>query len=321
MSPSTPLPRFDDVLDAAARIAPHARVTPVLRADALDHAASARLLFKAEGLQRSGAFKFRGACNAVSSLPDAVAARGVVTHSSGNHGAALALAARLRGIPCHVVVPEGATRTKLALVASQGAILHRCAPGLDAREARCAEVQAATGATLVHPYADPKVIAGQGTATLELLAAAGDLDVVVVPVGGGGLASGAALTLAGRAPATALVLAEPAGAADALHALRTGRREPVPAPGTVCDGLRATIGEPNFRILQAHGAEVLAVEDGDTIAAMRRLLAELRMLVEPSSAVALAAVLAHPARFAGKRVGIVLSGGNVDPDALPWMPA
>ena len=143
----------------------------------------------------------------------------------------------------------------------------------------------------------------------------------MVPVGGGGLASGAALTLAGRAPATALVLAEPAGAADALHALRTGRREPVPAPGTVCDGLRATIGEPNFRILQAHGAEVLAVEDGDTIAAMRRLLAELRMLVEPSSAVALAAVLAHPARFAGKRVGIVLSGGNVDPDALPWMPA
>src|SRR5690606_9875765 len=165
-------------------------------------------------------------------------------------------------------------------------------------------------ATLVHPYADPRVIAGQGTATLELLAAAPGLDVVVVPVGGGGLAAGAALALAGRSPGTALVLAEPAGAADALHALRRGRREPVPAPGTICDGLRATLGEPNFRILHASGAQVLAVEDADAIAAMRLLLERLRLLVEPSSAVALAAVLAHRERFAGRRVGIVLTAGS-----------
>lgn len=320
MPSNAPLPQFDDVLDAAARIAPHVCVTPLLRADALDAAAGARLVFKPEGLQHAGAFKFRGACNAVAGLPGADAARGVVTHSSGNHGAALALAARLRGIPCHVVVPEGANRAKLDLIVAQGAIVHRCAPTLAAREARCAQVQADTGATLVHPYADPRVIAGQSTATLELLAAAPGLDVVVVPVGGGGLAAGAALALAGRSPGTALVLAEPAGAADALHALRSGRREPVPAPGTICDGLRATLGEPNFRILHASGAQVLAVEDADAIAAMRLLLERLRLLVEPSSAVALAAVLAHRERFAGRRVGIVLTGGNVDPDALPWGP-
>ncbi len=321
MPSSAPLPQFDDVLDAAARIAPHARATPVLRADALDQQAGARLVFKAEGLQRGGAFKFRGACNAVACLSDAEAARGVVTHSSGNHGAALALAARLRSIPCHVVAPEGATPSKLALIAEHGAVLHRCAPTLAAREALCARIQAATGATLVHPYADPRVIAGQGTATLELLLSAGPLDALVVPVGGGGLAAGAALVLAARAPATALVLAEPAGAADAAHALRTGRRDPDFVPDTLCDGLRASLGEPNFRILQAHGAEVLTVDDAATVAAMRLLMTRLKVLVEPSSAVALAAVLANRGRFAGGRVGIVLSGGNVDPGALPWQAA
>src|SRR5690606_15054922 len=318
MPSSAQLPRFDDVLDAAARIAAHARATPVLRADALDAQAGARLWFKAEGLQRGGAFKFRGACHAVGCLSDADAARGVVTHSSGNHGAALALAARLREIPCHVVAPDGALPSKLALIAEHGAVLHRCAPTLAAREARCAEIQAATGAHLVHPYADPRVIAGQGTATLELLAGAPALDVVVVPVGGGGLAAGAALALAGRAPGTALVLAEPAGAADAAHALRSGERDPGLVPDTLCDGLRASLGEPNFRILHAHGAEVLTVDDAATVAAMRLLMARLKVLVEPSSAVALAAVLAERARFAGKRVGIVLTGGNIDPGALPW---
>jgi len=321
MPSSAPLPQFDEVLDAAARIAPHARVTPVLRADALDAAAGASLVFKAEGLQHGGAFKFRGACNAVACLSAAEAANGVVTHSSGNHGAALGLAARLHSVTCHVVVPEGATAAKLALVAEQGAVLHRCAPTMAAREEHCARIQAATGATLVHPYADPRVIAGQGTATLELLAAAPGLDVLVVPVGGGGLAAGAALALSGRSPGTALVLAEPAGAADTARALRDGRREPGPAPDTVCDGLRADLGEPNFRILQALGAEVLTVDDADTLAAMRLLVARLKLLVEPSSAVALAAVLAHPARFAGRRVGIVLTGGNVDPAALPWAAA
>ena len=321
MSAAPPLPQFDDVLDAAARIAPHARVTPVLRATALDTLAGCGLAFKAECLQRGNAFKFRGACNAVFSLSDAEAARGVVTHSSGNHGGALALAARLRGIPCHVVAPDGAVAAKLARIAEQGAVLHRCAATIEARESLCARVQAASGATLVHPYADPRVIAGQGTAVLELLHAQPDLDVVVVPVGGGGLASGSAIALAGMAPGVELVLAEPAGAADTLQSLQRGERCTGFVPDTICDGLRTLVGELNLRILQAHGAQVLAVEDADTIAAMRCLLVELKLLAEPSSAVALAAVLAHPARFAGRRVGIVLTGGNVDPDRLPWMAA
>ncbi|MCW5581135.1 MAG: pyridoxal-phosphate dependent enzyme [Luteimonas sp.] len=316
--PTETIARFDDVLDAAARIAPHARVTPVLRADALDAVAGCELAFKAECRQHAGAFKFRGACNAVFALDEAVAARGVVTHSSGNHGAALALAARLRGIPCHVVVPDPAVRSKLAAIAAQGAVLHRCAPTISAREAACAGVQHDTGATLVHPYADARVIAGQGTAALELLGARPGLDVVVVPVGGGGLASGTALALAGCAPGTALVLAEPAGAAETLLSLQRGERVTDFVPDTLCDGLRGTLGEPNFQLLRAHDVEVLAVEDGDTIAAMRLLLERLQLLVEPSSAIALAAVLGHPGRFAGKRVGVVLSGGNVDLDALPW---
>ncbi len=313
-----PLPQLNDVLDAAARIAPHARVTPVVHSAALDERAGCRLLFKAESVQRGGAFKFRGACNAVFALTPAQACRGVVTHSSGNHGGALALAARLRGIPCHVVVPDGAVPTKLARIASLGAVLHRCEATIEAREAMCARVQATTDAVLVHPYADAAVIAGQGTAVLELLGRAPDLEVVVVPVGGGGLASGTAIALAGTAPEVELVLAEPAGAADTLQSLRRGQRCTDLVPDTLCDGLRAVVGEPNFRILQAHGVEVLAVEDADTVAAMRCLLDELKLLVEPSSAIALAAVLANPARFAGRRVGVVLTGGNADPGRLPW---
>lgn len=319
--PALPLPQLNDVLDAAARIAPHARVTPLLHAAALDARAGCELLFKAESLQHGGAFKFRGACNAVFSLAPEEAARGVVTHSSGNHGAALALAAQLRGIPCHVVVPEGAVATKLMRIASLGAVLHRCAPTLEAREAACAHVQALTGASLVHPYADARVIAGQGTAALELQRQAGALDAVVVPVGGGGLASGTAIALAGLAPGVELVLAEPAGAADTRDSLLRGARCTGLVPDTLCDGLRTLVGEPNFRILQAHAPQVLTVEDADTVAAMRSILVELKQLVEPSSAIALAAVLAQPERFAGRRVGIVLSGGNVDADRLPWVAA
>ncbi|WP_101927238.1 MULTISPECIES: threonine ammonia-lyase [Luteimonas] len=320
------LPVFADVLAAAARIAPHAHVTPVLRARSLDALAGCTLHFKAEHLQRSGAFKFRGASNAVWSLDAAEAACGVVTHSSGNHGAALALAARLRGIVCHVVAPEGAVATKLAAIAANGAVLHRCAPSMAAREAACADVQARTGATLVHPFTDPRVIAGQGTAALELLHAAGSLDALVVPVGGGGLAAGSALALAGVAPQTRLVLAEPAGADDTLRSLRAGARVEDLVPDTVCDGLRGLLGQPNFDILAGHGGDgrappvdVIAVDDDNAVAAMRRLLVHAKQIVEPSSAIALAAVLAHPARFAGQRVGVLLTGGNVDPDRLPWL--
>ena len=311
------LPGFADVLDAAARIAPHAHVTPVLRSRSLDEAAGAHLHFKAEHLQRVGAFKFRGACNAVWSLADEVAARGVATHSSGNHGAALALAARVRGIPCHVVVPEGAVQAKLAAIERAGAILHRCAPTIDAREAACARVQSDTGATAVHPYTDARVIAGQGTAALELLTAHPDLDALVVPLGGGGLAAGTALAMQALAPGCRLYLAEPAGADDGARSFARGMLDHAFTPDTVCDGLRGTLGAPNFALLQAAGAEVLTVDDDATLAAMRLVASHMKQLVEPSSAIVLAAVLAYRARFAGRKVGLVLSGGNLDLDALP----
>ena len=313
-----PLPAFHDVLAAAARIAPHAHATPVLRSRALDERAGCELHFKAEPLQRTGAFKFRGACNAVWALDDATAARGVVTHSSGNHGAALALAARTRGIACHVVVPEGANAAKLANIARYGAHLHTCAATIDAREAAANALQAETGASLIHPYTHAHVIAGQGTAALELLNAQGRLDAVVAPVGGGGLLSGTAITAAAIAPGCRIVGAEPEGAADTAASLSAGERRIDFTPDTVCDGLRGTLGEPNFELLRTHRVDIVTVPDAETLAAMRLLWQCLKLLVEPSSAIALAAILRQRERFAGQRVGVVLSGGNVDLDALPW---
>jgi len=311
-------PTFDDVLCAAARIAPHAQVTPVLQSRVLDAHIGATVHFKCEHLQRVGAFKFRGACNAVWSLSDEQARAGVVTHSSGNHGAALALAAQTRGIACHVVVPDGAVAAKVASIRRYGAELHACAASITAREHACARVQQHTGAVLVHPYADARVIAGQGTATLELLNCVGELDVIVVPVGGGGLAAGTVLAAAARAPRCKVVLAEPEGAADTARSIAAGKRLVDFTPDTLCDGLRGSLGQPNFDLLQAHAVEVLTVSDADTIAAMRLLWQVTKQLVEPSSAIALAAILQQPARFAGLRVGVILSGGNVDIDALPW---
>lgn len=310
-------PSYRDVLAAAARIAPLAHATPVLRSRSLDADTGCRLFFKAEHLQRGGAFKFRGACNAVSSLDDADASCGVVTHSSGNHGGALALAARLRGIPCHVVVPEGAVRSKLSAIEAYGAIIHRCAPTIDAREAMCIQVQRDTGTEVVHPYTDPRVIAGQGTAALELLREQ-PLDALVVPVGGGGLAAGTAIALATASPRTRLFLAEPTGAADTLHSLQHDEYLVDFTPDTICDGLRGKLGERNFEILRQHAPEVFAIDDDATRAAMRLLFQRTKSLVEPSSAIAFAAVLANRARFAGLRVGVILTGGNLDPDALPW---
>jgi threonine dehydratase len=312
------LPSFEQVRDAAARIAPHARVTPVLRSAALDALAGAELHFKAEHLQRGGAFKFRGACNAVWSLSDEQAAHGVVTHSSGNHGNALALAAATRGIAAHVVVPEGAVRAKLEAIERAGAILHRCAPTQAAREAMCAEVQRATGAELVHPYADTRVMAGQGTLVLELLQQAPGLDALITPVGGGGLASGVAIAAHAMNPALSLFGAEPLGADDAAQSLAHGTRVTTVVPDTVCDGLRALVGERNLDALRTHHVEVITVSDAETIAAMRLLWTELKQVVEVSSATVLAAILKQPQRFAGRRVGVVLTGGNVDLQALPW---
>lgn len=309
-------PTLADIRAAAARIATHAVVTPVLRNDVLDAWAGASLLFKCEHLQRGGAFKFRGACNAVWSLADDEARRGVVTHSSGNHGAALALAAATRGIPAHVVVPEGAVAAKLANIERAGGILHRCAPTTVAREEACAQVQRETGATLVHPYADARVIAGQGTIVLELLQQAPDLDIVITPVGGGGLISGCAIALHALAPRVELIGAEPTGADDAFQSLQRGERVTDVVPDTICDGLRATLGAPNFALLREHGVEVITASDAETRSAMRRIWAELKQTVEPSSALVLAAVMKQRERFRGKRVGLVVTGGNVDLDSI-----
>jgi len=312
-----PLPTFDDVLAAAARIAPHAHATPVLRSTTLDVLAGCRLYFKAEPLQRGGAFKFRGACNAVWAMDETEAARGVVTHSSGNHGAALALAAHTRGIPCHVVVPEGANAAKLANIRRYGAEIHTCAPTIAAREATADRVQTGTGAVLIHPYTHAHVIAGQGTAALELLNLR-PLDDIVAPVGGGGLLSGTAIAAAATTPGCRIHGAEPTGAADTAASLAAGAREIDFVPDTVCDGLRGTLGEPNFALLRSHGVAVHTVPDDETLAAMRLIWQCLKLLVEPSSAIALAAILRHRELFAGRDVGVVLSGGNVDLDALPW---
>lgn len=314
----TALPTFAQVQEAAARIAPYAVVTPVLRNAALNALTGADLYFKCENLQRGGAFKFRGACNAVWSMDDEQAARGVVTHSSGNHGNALALAAATRGIPAHVVVPDGAVRTKLEAIQRAGAILHRCEATQAAREATAAEVQRATGAELVHPFEDTRVMAGQGTAVLELLEQSGGLDIVVTPIGGGGLIAGTSIAAHGIAPQLQIHGAEPMGADDAARSLAAGARVGPFVPDTICDGLRTLIGAANFEALQMHRVEATTVSDAEVIAAMKLLWNELKLVVETSSATVLAAVLKRPEVFRGRRVGLVLSGGNVDIEALPW---
>ena len=312
------LPSFADVRDAAARIAPYARITPVMRSDLIDARTGASVWFKCENLQRGGAFKFRGATNAVWSLTDEEAANGVVTHSSGNHGNALAMAARTRGIPAHVVVPEGAVKAKVDAIIAAGATIHRCAATTAAREAKATEVMAATGANLVHPYADSRVMAGQGTLVPELLQQAPGVDTLVFPVGGGGLAAGCSIAAHGIDPGLILYGAEPEGADDAARSLEADARVGPFTPDTICDGLRTLIGEPNFHALRDHQVHVLRVSDEDVIAAMRLLWTELRVVVEPSSATTLAALLRYPERFAGRTVGAVITGGNVDLDALPW---
>jgi threonine dehydratase len=312
------LPDFAAVEAAAARIAPHVQKTPVRTSHSIDALAGAELVFKCENLQRVGAFKFRGASNAIWSLPDDVAKRGVVTHSSGNHGAAVALAAKTRGIAAHVVVPEGAVKSKVAAIERSGATLHRCPPTMAARDAAVERLLAETGGTLVHPYMTPAVIAGAATASLELIREAGPFDALVAPIGGGGLIGGTAITARALLPSIRILAAEPEGAADAYESLRRGERVTELKPDTICDGLRAIIGPINFALLKKYDVTVLPVADRETIAAMRMIFERMKLVVEPSSAIALAAVIRHRDHFAGKRVGVILSGGNVDIDALPW---
>ncbi|HRO86950.1 MAG TPA: pyridoxal-phosphate dependent enzyme [Chiayiivirga sp.] len=307
---------IDAVREAAARIAVHARVTPVLQSASIDRIAGASLHFKAEHLQRAGAFKFRGACNAVFSLDAAAAARGVVTQSSGNHGAAIALACRLRGIPATVVVPRGAPQVKLAAIADFGARIVPCEVSQHDRDRVTAQVLSETGGELIHPFDDPRVIAGQGTATLELMHQVPGLDAIIAPVSGGGLLSGTLIAAKALNPGIAVFGAEPEGAADACASLRQGRRIVDMRPDTICDGLRAHLSERTFTILSRHCDGILLASDEEVRQAMRLVFERMKQVVEPSGAVALAALLRARARFAGRRVGIVLSGGNLDLTAL-----
>ncbi len=309
---------IEDVWAATERINAFAHRTPVLRSHSLDQMVGAELHFKAENFQRVGAFKFRGACNAVWSLDDAEAAQGVVTHSSGNHGQALALAAQTRGIPAYVVMPEDSAKPKLAAVRGYGAEAILCASNLDAREQTCAEVQQRTGAVMIHPYADHRIIAGQATAALELLCEIGHVDSLIAPVSGGGLLAGSALSLGALCPSAQIIGAEPEGANDAWLSMQAGELRGISKPNTICDGLRANLGALNFEILQLHQAQILTVSDAETVAAMRLVWERMNIIIEPSCATVVAVLLRYREQFAGQRVGLILSGGNVDLDALPW---
>jgi threonine dehydratase len=312
------LPDLAAIRAAHARIAPHVHRTPVLTCAAIDAEAGAALFFKCESFQRIGAFKARGACNAVFSLADDEATRGVVTHSSGNHGAALAYAARRRGIAAWVVMPDNAPKVKQENVRRFGATIRFCAPNVAARETACAEIQRETGATLIHPFDDARVIAGQGTAALELLEQAPGLDAIVAPCGGGGLLSGTAIAATGSRPGIAVYGAEPINAGDAAASFASGRVEPLPPTQTIADGLRTTLSPRTLGAIRAHVAAFGTCSEDAIVRAMRVTWERMKIVIEPSAAVPLACLIERSIDLAGRRVGVIVSGGNVDLDRLPW---
>jgi len=311
-------PTFEDVLAAAERIRGHVHRTPVMTSSAIDGIAGAQLHFKCENLQKVGAFKARGATNAVLSLSDEAAGRGVATHSSGNHAAALAYAAGIRGVPANVVMPSSAPPVKKAAVSGYGALITECEPTLEARETTLDAVVERTGATFIHAYDNAMVIAGQGTASMELITDVPDLDAVIAPVGGGGLMSGTAIAVSSSRPDITIWGSEPAGADDAFRSLRDGTLYPSVAPKTIADGLLTSLSDRTFRILSDRLESILTVNEETIFRAMRLLWERMKLVVEPSGAVPLAAVLEHPEHFADRRVGLIISGGNVDLDHLPW---
>ncbi len=309
-----------DIQQAAQRLAGRAHRTPVMTCTTLDHLAGRSLFFKCEQFQKGGAFKFRGACNAVMRLAPEAAARGVATHSSGNHAQALALAAKMRGIPAHIVMPRTASPVKRRAVQEYGGRVVECEPTLAARETTAAAVVAETGATLIPPYNHPDVIAGQGTAALELLEQAPALDAVVAPVGGGGLLAGVTIAAQAVKPGVRIFAAEPAGADDAARSKVAGVLVPQTGPWTIADGLLTSLGELTWPVLRDRVERVVTVTEEEIIAAMRLAWERAKLLIEPSSAVAVAAVLSEQFRALEglQRVGVVLSGGNVNLDDLPW---
>ncbi len=312
------LPEFTDICSAHELIRPFVHRTPVLTSASINEMTGGDLYFKCENLQKVGAFKFRGACNAVFSLRDEEAAKGVCTHSSGNHAAALALAARMRGIPAYIVMPETAPEIKKKAVAGYGAQITFCQPTLEARESTLADVAVRTGAVEIHPYNNFRVICGQGTAAKELLEDIGPLDIILCPVGGGGLLSGTSIVGRAMNPAGLVIAAEPEGADDACRSFHAHKLIPSVNPKTIADGLLTSVGELNFRIIQRKTDEIVTVSERGIIQAMRLVWERMKIIIEPSSAVPLAAILENKVDVQGKKVGIILSGGNVDLEKLPF---
>jgi len=314
------IPTFDDVLDARQRIAPYIHRTPVMTSSYLDHLSGAEIYFKCENLQKVGAFKARGACNAVFGLSETEAARGVATHSSGNHAGALSYAAARRGIEATVVMPRTAPETKKAAVRSYGGKILECEPTQAARETMLGEVIAATGADLVHPYDDARVIAGQATCALELLEEIDGLDAVVAPVGGGGLVSGTCLTLAQQSPQTRMFAAEPANADDAHRSLQAGEIVLRDGQHSVADGLNTNLKPLTWHFVSRFVEDILLVSETEILGAMYLTWQRMKIIIEPSAAVPLAAILRYPEHFQGLRVGVIITGGNVELQACPGCP-
>jgi threonine dehydratase len=312
------LPDFSDVKAAKKLIERYIHHTPVLTCKSINRIVGAELFFKCENFQKAGAFKFRGACNSVFSLTDEEAAQGVGTHSSGNHAAALAMAAGLRGIKAQIVMPSNAPDIKKIAVAGYGAEITFCEPTLQARESTLQRIVEEKGIIVVHPYNNFKVIAGQGTSALELIEEIGNLDILMCPVGGGGLLSGTSLSAKALLPNCKVIAAEPASADDACRSFRQGKIIPSINPKTIADGLLTSLGEMNFAIIQKHVDDIVTVSEEGIIAAMRMVWERMKIIIEPSSAVPLAALLEKKVDLTGKRIGIILSGGNVDLKKLPF---
>lgn len=306
------------VQEARERIAGKVDVTPVLTSSTLDAEAGAQLHFKCENFQKSGSFKARGATNAVFALSPEQARRGVATHSSGNHAAALSRAARVRGVPAYIVMPDNSPQAKRAAVARYGGEITYCQATLAARESAARELVAATGATLIHPYDDLAVMAGQGTAVVELLTQVPELEVILCPVGGGGLLSGTAVAAKSLKPSVRVIGVEPAGADDAARSFRAGRILPIVKPDTIADGLRASLGERPFAVIRRLVDDVTTVSDELIVRAMRRIWEVMKIVVEPSGAVPYAALLSARPELRDRRIGLILSGGNLDLERLPW---
>ena len=313
------IPTYDDVLAAHARIAPYIHRTPVLTSSYLNDLTGAELFFKCENFQKAGAFKVRGACNAVFGLSDEMAAKGVCTHSSGNHALSLSYAAGRRGIPCNVVMPRTAPQAKKDAVRGYGGVITECDPSTSSREAVFAEVQARTGGEFVHPYNDPRVIAGQATCSRELLEQVEGLDAIIAPIGGGGMISGTCLTVSNIAPGVDIYAAEPKNADDAYRSFKAGHIIADDAPETVADGLKVPLKDLTWHFVRNHVTDIFTATEDEIVDAMKLTWKRMKIVMEASCAVPLATILANPAVFKGRRVGVIITGGNVDLDNLPWM--